>query len=269
MEATGRLPAVRGIDAAAPFRWLGWAWRDLWTTPGPLLLYGLLISATSLALSWAIYRTNAAFWVLALTFGFVFVAPMLAMGPYEAGRRLDRGELPRVLDLLLVRKALRQDVAYLGLALLVIYFFWGRIAQIVYGLSTWQIYRTIPEFLTFALTTAEGQRMLLVGSGIGGIIAYGTFVLVAVSAPMLLDPRASVFAAVATSVRAVSRNPGPMLLWALVILALVMLSAATAFVALIVVFPWLGLASWRAYRELVAEAPEPAAARPLNPVATR
>ena len=28
-------------------------------------------------------------------------------------------------------------------------------------------------------------------------------------------------------------------------------TAATAFLALTVVFPWLGLASWRAYRELV------------------
>jgi uncharacterized membrane protein len=270
METQSRLPAVHEIGAGAPFRWLSWAWRDLWAAPLPLLASGLLLALASLALASGIYLTNAAFWVLALTFGFVFVAPMLAMGTYEAARRLEAGELPQLGQILFVRAALRQDVAYLGLALLVIYFFWGRIAQIVYGLSTWQIYRTIPEFLTFALTTPEGHRMLLVGSGVGGLIAYATFALVAVSAPMLLDPKASVFAAVATSVRAVARNPGPMLLWALVILGLVMLSAATGFLALTVIFPWLGLASWRAYRELVADAATPAAAqRPLKPVATR
>ena len=43
-----------------------------------------------------------------------------------------------------------------------------------------------------------------------------------------------------------------MLLWAVIVATLVLASAATGFVALIVVFPWLGLASWRAYRGLVA-----------------
>ena len=39
----------------------------------------------------------------------------------------------------------------------------------------------------------------------------------------------------------------------LTIAALLLASAATGFLALVVVFPWLGLASWRAYRALVAD----------------
>jgi uncharacterized membrane protein len=270
MQSTSRLPAVHEIGPAAPFGWLAWAWRDLWTAPAPLLAYGLIISAVSFALCYALYVTNAAFWAVTLTFGFVFVAPMLAMGPYEAGRRLDEGERPRLPDILFVRRAWRQDQAYLGLALFVIYGVWAQIAQIVYGLSTWQIHRTVPALVDFAVGKPEGWRMLAVGGAIGGGIAYGTYVLVAVSAPMLLNPRADVFAAVVTSVRAVARNPGPMFLWAAIIAVLVALSAATGFVLLVVVFPWLGLASWRAYRELVADDPEPVAVeRPLKPVATR
>jgi uncharacterized membrane protein len=44
-----------------------------------------------------------------------------------------------------------------------------------------------------------------------------------------------------------------MTLWAAIIGILTLISAATGFLGLVVVFPWLGLASWRAYRELVRE----------------
>ncbi|MDP3299097.1 MAG: hypothetical protein Q8M38_03240, partial [Phenylobacterium sp.] len=59
------------------------------------------------------------------------------------------------------------------------------------------------------------------------------------------------------SFRTVALHPAPMILWAALIAGLLLASAATGFLALVVVFPWLGLSSWRAYRALVAE-PEPA-----------
>ena len=176
---------------------------------------------------------------------------MLAMGLYEAGRRLELGQKPTLGEILVVRGAFRQDVAYLGLFLLLIYLFWGRIAQIVYGLSTYHLHRTVGDFVTFALNTSDGHTMLMTGTVAGGAIAFLTYCAVVVSAPMLLDEKTSVFAAIATSVRAVADNFGPMALWAVIVGTLTLATAATAFLALTVVFPWLGLASWRAYRELV------------------
>lgn len=251
MEATGGLPDVATIDWNAPFRWLGGGWRDLWRAPGPCLTYGLILALISIALSYALIASDAEFWALALTCGFVFVAPMLAMGLYEAGRRLELGQKPTLGEILVVRGAFRQDVAYLGLFLLLIYLFWGRIAQIVYGLSTYHLHRTVGDFVTFALNTSDGHTMLMTGTVAGGAIAFLTYCAVVVSAPMLLDEKTSVFAAIATSVRAVADNFGPMTLWAVIVGTLTLATAATAFLALTVVFPWLGLASWRAYRELV------------------
>lgn len=253
MSANGGLPGVRRVGFADPFIWLGQGFSDLLRAPVPLIGYGMMIAGLSSGLLYGLYVSDAAFWALTLTFGFVFVAPMLAMGPYEAGRRLEAGERPSLGQIVFVRPAFRQDVAYLGLALLLIYLFWGRIAQIVFGLSTYQMYDTIEAFATFALTTAEGHNMLLAGTLVGGVIAFFTFTLVVISAPMLLDPRANVFVATLTSFRTVALNPGPMLLWAALICTLLLASAATGFLALVVVFPWLGLASWRAYRALVAE----------------
>ena len=247
------LPTINRVNLAAPFEWLAGAWGDLFKAPITLLLYGLALALASYWLSAALIDSDLAFWVLALTCGFVFLAPMLAMGLYEAGRRIERGERPTLGAVFFVRDAMRQDVAYLGLALLLIYLLWGRIAQIVYGLSTYRLHRTVDEFIAFAIGTSEGHAMLISGAIVGGIIAFFTYCLVVVSAPMLLDRRANVFAAALTSFRAVSGNFAPMLLWAALIVAFLVLAAATGFLALTIIFPWLGLASWRAYRALVSE----------------
>jgi uncharacterized membrane protein len=258
MDTTLGLPAIRTIPLSAPLGWLADGWRDLMKAPGPLLVYGLIVAAVSFALCYGVYATNGAFWVLALTAGFVIIAPILAMGPYEAGRRLDLGERPTLGQILFVRSAFRQDVAYLSLLLVLIYFLWGRIAQIVYGLSTFHVHRDVESLVAFAIGSQEGHGMLLIGGLTGGALAFVTYALVVVSAPMLLNPNANVFAAVATSVRAVNGNFFPLLLWAVIITALLLLSAATGFLALIVVFPWLGLASWRACRALVEDREQPA-----------
>ena len=253
MAVSGGLPAVRIIDAKAPFRWLRGGWGDLWKAPLPCLAYGLMLALVSICLSYALIVSDAAFWVLALTIGFVFVAPMLAMGLYEAGRSIEHGETPTLQSMVYVRAAIRQDIAYLGLALVLIYLLWGRIAQIVYGLSTYQLHRTVKDFTAYALGTPDGQAMLIAGSLIGGGFAFFTYCLVVVTAPMLLDQNTNVFAATATSVRAVTQNIGPMTLWAAIIAVLTLSTAATGFLGLILVFPWLGLASWRAYRDLVPD----------------
>jgi uncharacterized membrane protein len=251
MSDIAGLPAIRTVSLSAPFVWLAEGWRDFMKAPGPLLLYGLGVAAVSFALCFGVYATNGAFWVMALTAGFVIVAPLIAMGPYEAARRLEQGERPRLGQILMVRSALRQDIAYLGLLLVLLYFLWGRIAQIVYGLSTFQVHYDVASLVAFALGSSEGHVMLLTGTLTGGAIAFVTYALVVVSAPMLLNPDANVFAAVATSVRAVNANFFPLLLWAVIIITMLLLAAATGFLALVVVLPWLGLSSWRAYRSLV------------------
>jgi uncharacterized membrane protein len=45
-------------------------------------------------------------------------------------------------------------------------------------------------------------------------------------------------------------NLAPMLAWGAIVLGLFLLSVATGLLGLIVVFPWLGHATWHAYREM-------------------
>lgn len=254
MEQQGGLPPVAEVGIGAPLRWLAGGWADLWRAPGPCLVHGLALTLASVGLGAALVYQGLPFWVLALTCGFVFIAPMLAMGLYEAGRLLEAGEKPTLARMMVVKSAIRQDVLYLGLALMLIYLLWGRVAQVVYGISTYRIHKTAQAFAEFAFTTSEGHNMLIAGTIVGGAIAFVAYALVVVSAPMLLDRNADVFIATVTSVRAVAKNPGAMLFWAFLLAVLTLATAATGFLAMVVVFPWLGLASWRAYRELVPAA---------------
>lgn len=242
---------VNTISLGAPLRWLARGWRDLDTAFAPALLYGTAIALASFAIWRALIVSDLAFWALSLSCGFVFIAPMLAMGLYEAGRRISLGERPTLAHMIVVRSALRADVFYLGLALLLIYLFWGRIAQVVYGLSTYRLHTSVEELLAFSTQTPEGLTMLVTGTIIGGAMAFFTFAITVVSAPMLLDQRTNVFEAVFTSIRAVAKNFMPMLLWAALITLALLACAATSWLALIVIFPWLGLASWRAYLDIV------------------
>lgn len=252
-QPTTGLPPVSTIGLTAPFGWLKGGWSDLQQAAFPSLIYGLALSIISILMIFALGASNGAVWAVILSCGFVFLAPMLAMGVYEAGRLIQLGERPTLGQMLFVRRAFRRDLAYLGFSLLMIYFLWGEIGRIIYGLSTRRMHKSAAEFIDFALNSSDGHSMLITGSIIGGIIAYGAYCVVVISAPMLLDRKADFFIASITSVRAVVKNPLPMALWALIIAIITTASLATAGIALIVTLPWLGLASWRAYRELVPE----------------
>jgi len=256
LPASGGLPAINTVTLGAPLRWLGRAWSDLWKAPFACLAYGLMLAIASACLVTWMFASGGALPAVIVTCGFVFIAPLLAMGFYEAGRLLSLNRKPRLGDLLFVRSAFRSDIAYLGLALVFIFFIWGEIARIVYGLSTYRLHRTAEELIAFATGTPKGHGMLISGSVIGAVIAYLTYCIVVVSIPMLLRRDSDFFVATVTSVRSVARNPGPMALWALIIAALTAVSIGTAFVGLIITFPVLGLASWHAYRDLVVSAPE-------------
>ncbi len=219
--------------------------------PGPCLVYGVLLAALSAVLTLAVFYSGHAKWIMVLAGGFLFVAPMMAMGLYKAGKIIEEDGIPTLREMMFVKTASTRDLAYLGLALLLVYFFWGEMAQIIYGLSTYRVHNTMGEFINFMLTDPDGQSMAMTGTVIGGIIALAAYSLVVVSAPMLLDRRTEAIVATITSVRCVARNFLPMLWWATIIAALTILGIATCFLGLIVIFPVIGLASWRAYRQLV------------------
>ena len=85
---------------------------------------------------------------------------------------------------------------------------------------------------------------------LGALMAAPMFASSVVTLPMLVDTDYPLWRAVAESWRAVATYPGPLALWAFLIVALVGLGLFTLLFGLILVAPLLGHASWHAYRDL-------------------
>jgi len=107
------------------------------------------------------------------------------------------------------------------------------------------------DMMVEVVLNPQHYLMFFVYLSAGAVLAALVFALSVVSMPMLVDRQCDLLCALVTSVNAVAENPLPLALWALIIMLLCALGFATALVGMIVVLPWLGHASFHAYKDLV------------------
>lgn len=244
-----RMPVVKAIDARAPLRWLAKGWRDLWRAPVASLLYGVVFAAIGaflLSFAWAHNHIAPT-----LVSGFLLVAPVLAINLYALSRQIERDGRPDPMKALSAWRPNAGSIALFGLLLAFALIAWERISAILFALFYGGTVPDLENFLSDVLFSGQYNQLLAAYFGIGAIIAAVVFAVSAVSLPMLLDREVDTATAVITSVRAVSSNLGPMILWAAVLAVLAAIGIATWMIGLVLIFPWLGHASWHAYRELV------------------
>lgn len=228
----------RELSPGAPLAWLAAGWRDLRRVPGQSLSYGLLVLLLSAAVSFGAYRVGSYVLLLSVLSGFVFLGPVIAIGLYAISRRLEFGEAP---DLDTFRRALRRSLGnamVFALMLLVIFLVWARAGLMVHVFFPMSAQPRLVDLATY----------LGIGSAVGSIFAAVTFASSAFALPMLFDRDTDTVTAVVTSINAVLRNKLAMLVWASLIVLLVLLSFVAAGLGLVIVIPWLGHATWHAYR---------------------
>jgi uncharacterized membrane protein len=143
-------------------------------------------------------------------------------------------------------------MAFVGVFILVIWIYQVRLLlALLLGFS---LPPTLPGFVTLVLTTPEGLVFLALGHLVGAGLALLTYTLTVVACPLLLDRDHDVVTAMIASVQAVTRNPGPMLGFAVTIAGLLVAGLLPGFLGLLVVLPVLGHATWHLYRRVVAPA---------------
>lgn len=242
-------PFVKHYSPGVVVDWLRAGWRDLWNTPGPSLAYGVLVFVLSLIVVASLVYLKYDYILFPVTAGFLVYAPALAIGLYEKSRLIENDEDVTLGAMIANHARAGGQVFFLGLMLLGVMLLWNRAAVIVSGLYFGiRPFPGIDNVVPFLFGDPLGVSMLIVGTLIGGLFAAFSFAISVFSFPMLLDQQVDAMTAMGRSWQRVIYNLPVMLAWAVAVLVLFLLSVATGFLGLIIVFPWLGHATWHVYR---------------------
>ena len=237
-------PSLQRLPATAPLQWLQRGWADLRRAPAIGGFFGACFVLMGLAVM-AVFR-HAPIYTLALCAGFLLLGPALCLGLYQVSRRLERGEAPRIEDALGAWLPNVRQIAIFCFVLLILEMLWGRAALVIFAVT----FDGMPDFAgsVAKLLSADHAGFvtayLAVGCVFGGLI----FAISVIAMPLLLDRDTDAVTAGLASLKLCLTQPGVLLLWAVIVTALVVLAMLPYFAGLLVVGPWLGHASWHAYR---------------------
>ena len=240
---------IHPLGLADPLRWLWQGLRDMLSQPWISLFYGACFWLMALIVS-AVFKNNPEYTLSAVS-GSLLLGPFLAMGLYEVSRRREQGLQPELAASLTCWDGHIKSMSMLVLVLMVLELLWGRASLVVFAV----FFNTGMPSTTGvieAIFNPENIDFVAVYLFVGGIFATLVYAISAVSIPMILDRDTDAISAGITSVRVFFGELAVMLLWGLVLSVLVVLSFMSPWMlGLVVVGPWLGHASWHAYRGTV------------------
>lgn len=231
--------------------------RDFARAPQYGIAFGLAYAAGSWVLLYLLNTLEINYYVYPMATGFALLAPFVASGLYEVSHCLEEGKAlswPCVFTS--TKTAGGKDLSWMAVVTTFAYIIWLDIAVALYVIFFGMKPLAFTELLTAIMTTPTGALFFVIGNVAGAILALIVFSLTAVSLPLLFDKHVDFVTAMITSVKVVLENPKPMLLWAAIIGILFVVSILSVFVALIVVLPVLGHATWHLYKRAIKEKTE-------------
>jgi uncharacterized membrane protein len=251
----GAAPApvrIRIVSKDRPWTWLEAGWRDLMASPSIGFFYGAAFVAAGWALVLLLIMMDALWAVLPAVAGFFLVGPILAAGLYDTSRRRERGEPVSLATAFSAFRQNRTQLALMGVLLLVINLFWVRMAGLIFMLFFGVNFSPSLEALPLAILRSDQLvPFLIIGTGVGFVLATMAFAMSAVAIPMLVDRDVSAIEAVVISIRATLDNWRAMAFWAGLIVVFTAMALVPFFLGLAVVLPLVGHATWHAYRDLI------------------
>lgn len=248
----GPIPKIQRIEMDRPWYWLTCGWRDLRQAPGVSVTYGLFFAIVGFLLLGALWYFDFFYLVLPLSAGFMLMGPLVAVGFYEISRRLAANETPTLAQAAAGITRNTSQIALMGVGLMIFLLAWIRLATLIFALFFSTRGVSLDNFMAEVFFQPESVPFLIVGVGVGAVLAALVFAISAISIPMLLDrPEINVATAIAASVQSVRMNLAPMALWAALIVLFAGAGLVAGYIGLAVTMPIVGHATWYAYRDLV------------------
>ncbi len=240
----------RDLPLNAPFNWLSAGMADLVIQPRLSLAYGFIVCAVSIIIVFGLVLTGYDHFLFPALSAFAVIAPLFAVGLYEKSRRLAEGRPVSLSDMIFAKSQSRGQLLFIGVLLSLLILGWIRTSVLIYAL----FFGVVPfpgshEILPMLVFTPRGWAMLLVGTICGGLIAAFAFAISFLGVPLLLDKDVDALTAMGSSFATAWANKRVTIIWGAIVVAALLATFATAFLALIVVFPLLGHATWHAYKD--------------------
>lgn len=232
-----------------PLRWLALGLEDLLSQPLVTLFYGACFWLMALIVG-AVFRSNPEFTLSAIS-GCLLLGPFLAMGLYDVSMNRERGHRPTLGSSLTCWESHVRSMGMLIMVMVVLELLWGRASLVVFAV----FFNTggMPTTATVmeAVFNPQNLEFVIAYLCVGGFFAGLVFATMVVSIPMILDRDTDAITAGITSLRVFGSQTGVMLWWGALIAALVWLALWPSAAGLLLVGPWLGFATWHAYRASV------------------
>ncbi|MFC2969158.1 DUF2189 domain-containing protein [Acidimangrovimonas pyrenivorans] len=246
-------PRVRRIGSADVFGALRQGLADFAALRTDVVFLCLVYPVIGAALVWLALNRDLLPLVFPLMSGFALIGPVAAVGLYEMSRKREETGQAVWADAFGVLASPRFGAIFiLGLALFGLFLVWMVVAGGLYAATLGpEPPVSAAAFLRDVTTTDPGQTMVFVGVLVGLGFAALVLMVSLVSFPLLLDRDVGLPVAVVTSIRVARKNPGPVALWGLIVVAGLAVGVVTALLGLAIVLPVLGHATWHFYRRAV------------------
>jgi len=180
--------------------------------------------------------------------GFALLGPFTATVLYDISRLLSEGKRPGWSAIGPALRTGRERLSWLPMITLFGFMIWLDVAAALYAIFFGLKEPNLASLLTEIVTTPTGVLFLIVGNAVGAFFAIMLFSISVMSYPLLMDQGVDAVTAILTSVKAVRRNPLPLIGYGALIAILLALSVVLGFLGLLVVMPILGHATWHLYR---------------------
>lgn len=256
-----RMPAARTVGYGAPWRWLAQGAADMRATRLRGCFYGFVF----VGMGWLIAAVYDTQWQLTmgLAAGFFLLGPFVCSGLYWLSRQRARGEPVSLAASLTCWKVNPASIGFFAAILTFLMVIWARVSVVIFALFSTADFPTMQGMLEQIFSFAN-LPFVLVWFGVGFVFASIAFAISVVSVPLMLDRNTDTMMALFCSARALWCNPGPLYLWAALIVLLIGASLLLWFVPLIFTAPLVGHATWHAYRDLVGGEGGGADTQPLS-----